>query len=40
MDKDNFKVTELKYIRIDKKKLVINNTNNKLFIFFLWKNYN
>ena len=35
MDKDNFKVTELKYIRIDKKKLVINNTNNKLFIFFL-----
>ena len=35
MDKDNFKVTELKYIRIDKKKLVINNTNNKLFMFFL-----
>ena len=35
MDKDNFKVTELKYIRIDKKKLVINNTNNKLLMFFL-----
>ena len=34
MDKDNFKVTELKDISIDKKKLLNNNINNKLFIFF------